>query len=672
MIKPKGFRGKYFSLVAILAFSTTVTLANETKSYNEVKQNAKEQEEYDEDEELTPSSEELNTVIISKKIKTKEIDAPFASEIYTKTKIKKSRTQDIYEFLNTQTSITTIPSMGNSFAQKIDLRGYGLSSGYQNIVISVDGQRLNNIDMTNQLLSATPIENIDKIEIIKGSGSVEYGDGANAGVINIITENTKGASIKTYTGSNELQYGIFNMGIKEDNFSISGYVDDYKHGGHKVIATDQTRDESSSQNRGVKTTFNPTDKLALNFDKTYSQMKINYANALTLDEYNKDPKIVPQPSWGTPYSKQFFSSDVLSYGISHGITDNISIDLQAKDEKKISNFLTYNSKNSYRYKSYDTKVDYAGESFKSVIGLQKFDGERGGTTGGTAKDNLGYFGKVDFAFSSSSLSFGARSENVEYEHSNKGVNLKDDMYLQAYDFGYNYRLNRISSLFINLNQSFQAPDVDRFFNGFTNTFNSFIDPTKVKTLNAGYNNIGYPNKLKISLFYSGLKDEIYYNASTWVNTNLDKTEKLGFEVYDKFNIFYNLFTTLNYTFVDTKIKEDKTNQNIVGNEIPGVSNHNVKLGLGYNPTRKINISVSHIHKSKAYAMSDFDQTYGKMHAYNSTNLSANYRHKKIEVFAKVNNLFNEKNALFADSGTDLGVYPVNYESNFMVGMSAKF
>ena len=134
----------------------------------------------------------------------------------------------------------------------------------------------------------------------------------------------------------------------------------------------------------------------------------------------------------------------------------------------------------------------------------------------------------------------------------------------------------------------------------------------------------------------------------------------------------NIFTTLNYSYIGTKIKENSADSSIVENEIPGVSKHNLKVGLGYNPTHRINLLLSHVYKSKAYAMSDFDQSYGKMEAYNSTDFSATYKYKKYEFFAKINNLFDEKNALFADSGFSLGVYPVNYERNFMVGMSAKF
>jgi len=208
MKSPKGFRGRYFSLAAILAFSATVTLANQTQSVVETKKEIQKQEELDDKEELTPSAEELDVVVVSKKIKTKESDATFASEIYTKAMIEKSKAKDIYEFLNTQTSVSTIPNIGNVFTQKIDMRGYGIGDGYQNVVITLDGRRLNSIDLVPQLLSSIPLESIDRIEILKGSGSVEYGDGANAGAINIITKGYEGANLKSYVGSNGLKFAF--------------------------------------------------------------------------------------------------------------------------------------------------------------------------------------------------------------------------------------------------------------------------------------------------------------------------------------------------------------------------------------------------------------------------------------------------------------------------------
>ncbi|WP_024955206.1 TonB-dependent receptor plug domain-containing protein [Sulfurospirillum arcachonense] len=686
MKSPKGFRGKYFSLAAILALSATITLANETKSYVDTKKSAEAQEEFSESEELTPPSEELDVVVISKKIKVKEVDAPFASEIYTKKQIKKSRAKDIYEFLNTQSSVVTIPSYGNIFTQSIDMRGYGIGDGYQNVVVSVNGRRLNNIDMTSQLLSSIPLESIEQIEIIKGSGSVEYGDGANAGAINIITKGYEGAAVKAYTGSNGLQFASIGLGIKKEKFSISGYIDDYSHNGYKTIANEGTKDDSWSRNKEIKGTFTPIENLTLNLGKSFSKMQIKYPNALTLAQYNQDPYFTPIPKvewWGTEqdYKIQSYYSNMLNYGLNYQLNQNILFDFQGYDENKDSTYESvggsFPSKDISHYdnKAYNTKINFKNKDFKIVLGLDSFEGNRDSYGNLVTKNNLGYYATLKYNINNqNSFSIGSRYEKIKYEH-NDGINiLKDDIKLNAFDIGYNYTIDKFSSFFISINKSFQSPDIDRFFTyNFATShyeFNGFIEPVKVKTLNTGYNYIGYPNKFKIATFYSDIEDEIYYTGS--VNTNFDKTRKYGLEIYDKYNILYNLFITLNYSYVNTNIKENSINPAVEGNNIPGVSKHNIKFALGYNPTHRINLLLSHVYKSKAYSMSDIDGSFGKMEAYNSTDFSATYKYKKYEFFAKVNNLFDKKNALFADDGTTLGVYPVNYERNFMIGMSAKF
>ena len=68
------------------------------------------------------------------------------------------------------------------------MRGFGLNQGYRSLVITVDGRRLNNIDLSPQNLSSVPLGNIERIEITKGSGSVIYGDSAMAGAIHIFTK----------------------------------------------------------------------------------------------------------------------------------------------------------------------------------------------------------------------------------------------------------------------------------------------------------------------------------------------------------------------------------------------------------------------------------------------------------------------------------------------------
>ena len=70
--------------------------------------------------------------------------------------------------------------------QTLDLRGFGEAAG-SNLVYLVDGVRQNEGDSTGAALSWIPIDSIERIEIMRGNGSVLYGEGATGGVIHIIT-----------------------------------------------------------------------------------------------------------------------------------------------------------------------------------------------------------------------------------------------------------------------------------------------------------------------------------------------------------------------------------------------------------------------------------------------------------------------------------------------------
>lgn len=660
MKSPKGFRGKYFSLAAILALSSSITLANETKRFDD-KQSVKQEQSYAEAEEETPKVDETPIVIVSKKSKVKEVDAPFASEIYTKRDIKKSLSNDIYEFLNTQTSITTLPAYGNHFSQQIDLRGYGLANGYENVVITLDGQRLNNIDGLPQMLSQIPLESIERIEILKGTGSVEYGDGANAGVINIITKDFEGANVKTYFGSHDTAFGSLGFGAKYDKFSINGYIDKYNFGGFKDISTAGQKDEADSENKSIKFTYTPHESLSFYLGKNFSNMGVFYPNSISLAQFEANPKTIP-----AGFTEQKYDIDKILLGSSYKINEQFSLNFDGSLEDKTSEYVNWASKYYYDTNELNLKLNYSHESLNTVFGISLFDSERKSSTTTTSKENLASFLKADIKDDKNSYSFGARAEKVTYKHQN----LKDDETLLAYEAGYSYNLSYNSSLFASYNHSYLAPNIDMFFL-FGGGFNGFIEPMKVDTLNIGYNYLGYPHRFKISAFYSKIDDEIYYNPTTWANTNIDETSKYGFELSHKYHIRYDFATMLNYAYVDTKIDKDATLQS--GNEIPGVSNHNLKVGLEYKPNYKTTLNLSHTYKSKAYAMSDFDANFGKMKAYNSTDFRASYKLKNIEFFVKIDNLFENENALFVDGGAaGLGVYPVNYQRSFMLGMSSKF
>lgn len=623
-------------------------------------------------------SQELSTITVtSSLIETTEIDATYTTEIYTKNEIEKSKSKDVYDFLNSQTSVITNPSYGNTFSQKIDLRGYGIGDGYQNVVISVNGRKLNNIDMVTQLLSSIPLESIDKIEIIKGSGSVQYGDGANAGVINIITNGKNENYIKSYVGNNGTKNGTVSLGYSNDNLILNAFLDYTSTDGTRSLNTTGEKDNNYNRNKNINLIYFPTDSLELRLGRTYSNMNIKYGGSLTLDEYKDNP------NQSNKLTEQYFRSYVTNVGATYNINRNYSVDINFSDENKLSEYST-GFKSDYDYKSFNTKFNIEEDNYKIAVGVDGFNGDRIGSSDTTTKDNKAVFISGEYNINEKvTLSVGARKERVEYTYSpDSGTELDDKLSLNAYDIGINYKLDDTSSLFANYNRSYQAPDIDRFFASTwvlsggswssTTAFNGFIEPAKVHNINIGYTNIQKNNKLKISLFASKLKNEIYYYnvGLTKRNTNIDKSYKYGLELFDKYVINDNLYTSLNYSYVIAKIdEEDESNGAYNGKYLPGVSKHNVVLNLGYE-INDFKTILSHTYRSSAYAANDFENSFSqKQEAYNSTDLNLSYNYNNIEVFAKIQNLFDEDNALWIK---DDSIYPTNFERTYYAGVKYKF
>lgn len=116
-------------------------------------------------------------------------------EVIDANQIKNMAATNAAEVLNQSLNIQITPdtNSGNSTANIMGLGGDYVKILIDNIPVVGDTGLGSNIDLTKLSLS-----NIERIEIVKGSMGVEYGNGALAGVINIITKksSTKKLSIR--------------------------------------------------------------------------------------------------------------------------------------------------------------------------------------------------------------------------------------------------------------------------------------------------------------------------------------------------------------------------------------------------------------------------------------------------------------------------------------------
>lgn len=110
---------------------------------------------------------------------------PVGVEVITRGQIEASGVVTLPEVLGQQMSIVVRDNSGGPNRQ-IDLRGFG-AFGDQNTLVLVNGQRISENEQTPADLASIALANVERIEIMRGSGAVLYGTGATGGTINVIT-----------------------------------------------------------------------------------------------------------------------------------------------------------------------------------------------------------------------------------------------------------------------------------------------------------------------------------------------------------------------------------------------------------------------------------------------------------------------------------------------------
>jgi iron complex outermembrane receptor protein len=601
-----------------------------------------------------------------------ESDAPYPAELYNYEDIEQSGSTSLYDFLNHNTSITIMPSYGNPFAQKIDMRGYGIGDGYQNIVVTVDGRRLNNIDMVPQLLSAIPLSNIERIEITKGSGSVVYGDGATAGAIHIHTRDAQDISASITTGNYGLIGTSISAGLNDEILSLSVTADSTHLDGFSDADISGKRDSANNNSLHTKLTVLPTDSLEVRLIKERSRIDNRYPGYMTQSEFDSNPA----QNSGNTYTYQQYDTNNSGLGLTADLSDRFKLNLDHSNETKHSDYNSGSWGADYDYTTSDLSLTFDQGNINIITGVQSFDGSRIGSDNTTSKNNSSYYIQSHFKMSSSILSLGGRQEKVSYTYDpTVGATLKDSHSLNSYDIGINHRYNSTTSLFGNYNLAFQAPDIDRFFSTdwvtMITSFNTFIDPAISKTINIGINHKQGDNRLKLTLFRTNLENEIYLEPITYSNTNIDRSHKYGVEIEDSHQFNKAVTASINYAYTRAIIdSEDSGAGAYDGKELPGVSNHNATISVSYRPSVRSTYNINHTYRSTAYAANDFANTFTqKQRAFNSTDIGYSYQMQKTRLSIKITNLLNNAHGLWV---ADDVVYPVNFTRNIELGLKAAF
>ena len=131
--------------------------------------------------------------------------APSAVTVITAKQIAESGARTVPDLLR---FVAGVNVRWNPMIQTVDIRGFGENPFSNRVLLLIDGVPYNSADTGGFPLSPGfdffPIQNIKRIEVVRGPGSSLYGENAYWGVINIVTlsgEDLSGGDVQLYGGN---------------------------------------------------------------------------------------------------------------------------------------------------------------------------------------------------------------------------------------------------------------------------------------------------------------------------------------------------------------------------------------------------------------------------------------------------------------------------------------
>jgi iron complex outermembrane receptor protein len=204
------------------------------------------------------------------RIETKIDDFPAVVQVFDAEDIADSLAWNIPDFLEKSSNLGIRRVNGNPLQSQIYMRGFGENS-FGRVKILYDGEELNGVDMSAPDLTRMAPAAVNRLEVIHGPSPVLYGDGAIAGVINIVTDHFEGEPI-TRISAKGGSSGTAGLGfLTRGTFGEEGYC---YSATYEYLRSDGYRDRSAFDIHSSHAVFGKKYE-----NESYFLVKANYGNA---------------------------------------------------------------------------------------------------------------------------------------------------------------------------------------------------------------------------------------------------------------------------------------------------------------------------------------------------------------------------------------------------------
>ena len=160
------------------------------------------------------------------------LDVPGNVTVIDRETIDQSGARNVPELLRREAGIFVTNTTTNREGYTVEARGFnnGGGNGGRTLVL-IDGRRVNEPDFMRPDWAFMPLDNLDRIEVVRGPVSALYGDGAIAGVVHLRTRRPEPGfqgTLRAGSGTFTTDQGSLWVGGGEGPVSASLFVDGHR------------------------------------------------------------------------------------------------------------------------------------------------------------------------------------------------------------------------------------------------------------------------------------------------------------------------------------------------------------------------------------------------------------------------------------------------------------
>lgn len=508
--------------------------------------------------------------------------APYAVSVITAEQIRASGATTVNDAVRKLLGVPGRLDTSGGGNYTLDLRGFGATADRNQVVI-VDGRRLKEDDLSATNLAVVPIETVDRIEVLRGAGTVQYGEGASGGVIVVTTRagkglvSTNGAQLGGAAGSFGLREARASAQLVSGGFAVDVAAKDSKSNGH--------RDNFASTSNNLASTVQwSNDWLRLGALSGRQMVQSGWPGSLTAAQYEANPSQAQSMfNYGTTKSE---NTGVFAQAMLGEWELALDANTRAKVIRNLwgsaygADVAATNANVRARQQSHLASV---ANDF--VVGLDSGQWSSLSTTSVLSDSQTSALYVTDdltFTPTKTRVSVGLRSESVNKKRSTSTV--KPEEKPNAWNLGVSQALGFDVTAYGRVGTSYRLPTADEF---------TYVVPGMALQMQTsrdwevGARWVQGTQKIEVRWYRNDLINELGYDptangpygAGTGANINFDSTRRQGLELEAMQQVNSALALRVNLAVREAKFVDGV----YAGNDIALVPRQTLSVGANWQP-----------------------------------------------------------------------------------------